>query len=285
MATTVAVIAAGAMGAVVGGRMALKGARVLTSLSGRSAKSKDRAAKMGLVDAPDADIAGVQYLLSIVPPKDALALADRLLPALRASASKPVYVDCNAKSLQSSAAIGARVAEAGVRYVDACIIGHPGRPEEPGPLVYLSGERPGDLEALAALGLRVRSTGGPAGSASALKMAFAGLNKGLTGLAAAMTIAAIRSGAGPALLEQMKESNPPLLAHLLGALPDMYAKAYRWDFEMQEVARFAAAYPELVPLYESMGAFFARLGRDWDGDRTDIAAIDAFLALAKKPAA
>lgn len=282
MATTVAVIAAGAMGAAVGGRMALKGVRVLTSLAGRSATSRERATKMGMVDAPDGEIAGVQYLLSIVPPKDALRLVDRLLPALRASASKPVYVDCNAKSLQTSAAIGARLAEAGIRYIDACIIGHPGKPEEPGPAVYLSGERPEDVAAFAALGMRVRSTGGAAGSASALKMAYAGLNKGLTGLAAAMAIAATRSGAGKAMIDEMAASQPQLLAHLLRALPDMYAKAYRWDFEMQEVARFAGADPDLAKVYEGLASFFARLGQDWAGDRVDIAAIDAFIAQAKK---
>lgn len=282
MATTVAVIAAGAMGAAVGGRMALKGVRVLTSLAGRSASSKERAAKVGMVDAPDGEIAGVQYLLSIVPPKDALQLVDRLLPALRASTSKPVYVDCNAKSLQTSAAIGARLAEAGIRYIDACIIGHPGKPEEPGPAVYLSGERPGDVAAFTELGMRVHSTGGAAGSASALKMAYAGLNKGLTGLAAAMAIAATRSGAGKAMIDEMAASQPQLLAHLLRALPDMYAKAYRWDFEMQEVARFAGADPDLAKIYEGLASFFARLGQDWEGDRVDIAAIDAFIAQAKK---
>lgn len=282
MTRRVAVIAAGAMGAAVGGRMALKGVRVLTSLSGRSARSKERASKAGMVDAPDAEIAGVQYLLSIVPPKDAVALADRLLPALQAAAVKPVYVDCNAKSLQTSAAIGARMAQAGVRYIDACIIGHPGKPEEPGPAVYLSGERPDDVAAFAALGMRVRSTGGAAGSASALKMAYAGLNKALTGLAAAMAIAATRAGAGKAMFDELAASQPPLLAHLVKALPDMYAKAYRWDFEMQEVARFAGADPDLAKVYEGLAAFFARLGKDWEGERVDIAAIDAFIAQAKK---
>ncbi|MFN0162779.1 MAG: DUF1932 domain-containing protein [Burkholderiales bacterium] len=282
MTTVVAVIAAGEMGSVIGGRMALNGARVLTSLSGRGAKSAARAARMGMVDAADATVAGAEYLLSVVPPGDAMGLAQRLLPALRASATKPVYVDCNAKSLETSAAIGELVAASGARYVDACIIGHPGEPEKPGPAVYLSGEHPSDLAALAALGLRMRSTGSAAGSASALKMAYAGLNKGLTGLAAAMAIAATRSGAARAMIEEMSASQPQLLAHVCRTLPDMYSKAYRWDFEMQEVARFAGADKELAQLYGGMAALFARLGRDWEGSRVDIAAIDAFVAQAKK---
>ena len=68
---TIAVIAQGTMGAGVGGRLAQRGANVLTSLAGRSQASAERAAKAGMRDATDAEIVGADIVLSILPPSDA----------------------------------------------------------------------------------------------------------------------------------------------------------------------------------------------------------------------
>ena len=50
MADTIVVIAAGEMGAGIGKRLSERGARVLTSMKGRSADSKKRAAAAGMQD-------------------------------------------------------------------------------------------------------------------------------------------------------------------------------------------------------------------------------------------
>ena len=78
----VAVIAAGGMGSAVGKRLAENGVRVLTSLEGRSAASAARAKAAGMVAASDPEIASADIVLSIVPPGEALPLAQRLAPAL-----------------------------------------------------------------------------------------------------------------------------------------------------------------------------------------------------------
>lgn len=278
MSTRIAVVAPGAMGSMIAARFVRRGAVVLTSLAGRSAATRARAAEAGMQDATDEQLAAADYVLSIVPPRDALALAARLEAPLRAAAGKAVYVDLNATSVDSARDIGRVVARSGARYVDGCIIGPPGTLEDDGPAVYLSGETPADVDLLRRHGLRARSTGGPEGAASALKMAYGGLNKGITGLAAAMAVAAVRAGAARGFVEEMDESQPQLLAKLEHTLPDMYAKAYRWDYEMEEVGRFASALPGVAKLYEGMAAHFTHLGRDWSGPRKDIGDIEAFLA-------
>ena len=278
MSSRIAVVAPGAMGGMIAARLVKKGATVLTSLSGRSAATKARATQAGLRDASDAELAAADYFLSIVPPRDALALAERMEGPLRAAKAKAIYVDLNATNVESAAAIGRVIARSGARYVDGCIIGPPGTLEDEGPAVYLSGEMPGDVEVLCRYGLRGRSTGGPEGAASALKMAYGGLNKGITGLAAAMAVAAVRAGAARGFVEEMDESQPLLLTKLEHTLPDMYAKAYRWDYEMEEVGRFASALPGVGKLYDGMAAHFTHLGKDWAGPRTDIGDIEVFLA-------
>src|SRR3954469_16869117 len=98
MSLTVAVIAMGEMGAGVARRLTKRGARVLTSLAGRSAASAERAAQAGVEIAPDdqALVESADIILSIVPPSRAGELAGRLLPAIRRGKVRPLFVDCNA---------------------------------------------------------------------------------------------------------------------------------------------------------------------------------------------
>src|SRR5262245_60839252 len=98
MTPVVAVIAPGMMGAAVGKRLVDHGLKVLTSLQGRSGETRERAKAAGMVAASDEEIAATDFILSILPPGDAVALAQRFAGALTASNSKPVYVDCNAVS-------------------------------------------------------------------------------------------------------------------------------------------------------------------------------------------
>src|SRR5208283_5117864 len=107
---------------------------------------------------------------------------------------KPVYVDCNAVDPGTVARIAAIVGATGTPFVDAAIFGGPPRPGQPGPTFYLAGEPAAGLTGLQDLGLRVRLLDGPVGAASALKMAYAGITKGLTALGAAMVLAADRAG-------------------------------------------------------------------------------------------
>jgi putative dehydrogenase len=113
MNPVVAVIAPGMMGAAVAGRLVENGLKVLTSLTGRSADTIARAKKHGLTAAGDEEIAATDFILSILPPGDAVALAQRFAPALTASNSKPVFVDCNAVSPPTAERVAAIIAATG----------------------------------------------------------------------------------------------------------------------------------------------------------------------------
>src|SRR3954451_20144991 len=98
MADTVVVIAAGEMGAGIGKRLSERGARVLTSLRGRGQGSATRAADAGMTDVASDDelVTQADFILSVVPPGQAAALAERLQGPLTRTARNPIYVDCNA---------------------------------------------------------------------------------------------------------------------------------------------------------------------------------------------
>jgi 3-hydroxyisobutyrate dehydrogenase-like beta-hydroxyacid dehydrogenase len=277
MSITVAVIGAGEMGSALGARMVRAGGRVLTSLAGRGEASARRAREAGVLDAADDAIRGADYVLSIVPPVRAVETAQRFVRRWAQGAGGPVFVDCNAVAPRTAAAIAEIVERADARFVDGAIIGAPGTPSGPGPVLYLSGDAPRDVAALSSLGLRVRHVDGPTGAASALKMTYSGVNKGLTALCAAMALAAHRAGVTDALRDELAESQPMLLAKARQTVPDMFPKAYRFDGEMHEIAAFCADDPATRMIYEGAAQLYARLAADHAGDRAEIDAITGFL--------
>jgi len=127
MNPTVAVVAQGAMGSGVGGRLVERGLRVVTSLAGRSEDSAKRAKAAGMVAVSDQELARADYFLSILPPSDALALAEKMAALIGPSNHKPIYVDCNAVSPPTKIEIGHVITKAGSPFVDAGIVGAPPR--------------------------------------------------------------------------------------------------------------------------------------------------------------
>src|SRR5215467_1107400 len=128
MTPVVAVIAPGAMGGAVGKRLVDNGVTVLTSLDGRSEETRARALAAGMTAAKDDDIARADFILSILPPGDALSLVQRFVPALTASNAKPIYVDCNAINPKTVDRVAAAIAPTDCPFVDGGIIGQPPKP-------------------------------------------------------------------------------------------------------------------------------------------------------------
>jgi 3-hydroxyisobutyrate dehydrogenase-like beta-hydroxyacid dehydrogenase len=271
----VAVIAPGNMGAGVGARLSENGVRVLTSLEGRSEASRTRAAKAGMIGASDRDIAAVDIILSIVPPGEALALAEKLAPALRASNAKPVYVDCNAVSPRTASRVAAVIEQTGTPFVDGGIVGGPPRAGYGGPVIYISGADCARVEVLNDFGLVIRRLDGGIGAASAIKMSYGGITKGLTAIGTAMALAASRAGVADALHAELAASQPHLLAYLTRSVPGMFGKAYRWVAEMEEIASFTGSKAEDA-MYEGIADLFERLAADNNGEQADIARLREF---------
>jgi 3-hydroxyisobutyrate dehydrogenase-like beta-hydroxyacid dehydrogenase len=281
MTDTVAVIAMGEMGSGVARRLHERGARVITSLAGRSAASAARAEKAGAlpVASDDALVEQASTILSIVPPGDAVALAERLAPAIRRAARKPVYVDCNAVSPQTAERIGEVLNDTGCVYVDAGIIGPP--PSATGrTLFYASGPGAAAFERLAGYGLTVRLMDGPNGAASAMKLSYAGITKGCTAIGAAMMLGATRGGTADALLQELSESQPMLLNWMRGFVTRMPPKAYRWVAEMEEIATFQQDDAAAREMYLGIAKFYQQIAAALEAPKPGdaVAQLDAFCA-------
>ncbi len=265
MTETIGVIAMGEMGSATARRLRERGATVVTSLAGRSAASAARAERAGAIPVSTDEelVAQSGFILSIVPPGDAVALAERLKPALLRAARKPVYVDCNAISPGTAERIGAVLEGTGCLYVDGGIIGPP--PSATARTIfYASGAGAKDFERLSAYGLSIRVMDGPIGAASAMKLSYAGITKGFTAIGSAMMLGATRGGTADALLQEMSESQPALLGWLRGSVTRMPPKAYRWVAEMEEIADFLDGDRPAQDMYRSIARFYEAIAAAMD---------------------
>jgi 3-hydroxyisobutyrate dehydrogenase-like beta-hydroxyacid dehydrogenase len=276
MTPVVAVIAPGMMGAAVGKRLVDNGLKVLTTLKGRSAEAVARAKTAGMLAASDEEIAATDFILSILPPGDAVALAQRFAPALTASNAKPIYVDCNAVSPKTVERIVSTLAPTGAPYVDVGIIGGPPKPGDAGPRFYASGKEAPRFASLKQYGLDVRVLEGSLTAASALKMSYAGMTKGTQAINAVMLLAATREGTADALFAELAKSQPQILAWLKSYLGTMPPKAYRWVAEMHEIADFVGEDPSGHELYVGAAHFYEQFARDFEGDKVADSAIKEF---------
>src|SRR6266478_1129961 len=236
----IAIIAQGLMGAGVGRRLHESGAEIRTLLTGRSPASAERARAAGMIAAANERelLSGADFFLSILPPGEAEPLARRLAPTLTALDRKPVYIDCNAVSPQTAISIAEVVTPTGAHFVDAGIIGGPPRQGYKGPSIYASGEHVREAVPLRDWGINLRAIDGPVGAASA------------------MLLGAARFGCAEALIAELSDSQPQMLARMRSNIPGMYDKAYRWVAEMEEISDFLEANPPSRDIYAAVAGLY-----------------------------
>ncbi|MDF1793608.1 MAG: DUF1932 domain-containing protein [Thalassobaculaceae bacterium] len=238
----VAIFAPGDMGHAIARVLIANGITVTTNLADRSDRTRALADKAGIIDAGDdvEAVDGADVLFSILPPSLALELAQRLASALATARAKPIYVDLNAIAPASAVEVGEVVEGVGVPFVDGGIIGGPPKSASGmGPRLYVSGHED-DVSRVLELrdfGLDMRSVTGGVGAASALKMSYAAVTKGLTALAIQSLASAKAYGVDKELDAEMVASLRMLRERFDRSLPDMAPKAYRWIGEMEEIAR------------------------------------------------
>lgn len=277
MTLTVAILAPGAMGSATANRLVDRGASVVTVLAGRSPQTIERAQAVGMRAVDEANVGEADIVLSIMPPDQALPLAERIAPFLAVGTRKPVYADCNAVNPQTLVRIANIIERAGCPFVDASIIGTPPRQGYDGPTFFASGENAGRLLVLAEYGLKIRVLDGPIGAASALKMCYGGITKGLIAVGSAMLLASVRAGVDKALVEELASSQAHLLAGFSKSIPDMFTKAGRWVPEMDQIAGFLGRDLAEGQVFEALAGLYARLAADQAGGREEVEVLERVL--------
>lgn len=206
------------------------------------------------------------YILSIVPPRNALATAERIAEASlqpetqsqrqlledvngHPSRSPLYFLELNATPAQSAEETAAlfhpnetKARSSVPIFLDGGIIGAPPTQRPDGswtkPSVVISGPvenpPPATFTELADA-LNVKLVSGRIGAASTLKLTFAALTKGLTALAILSFSTAEREAVLPELLAHLEEYSPAMAGLARAGVVGMSPKAYRWEEEMRGI--------------------------------------------------
>ena len=237
---TIAIQSPGDMGHGIGRLLSQGGYTVVSALEGRSNRTRVLSREAGIEDIGSIGnlFDGVDIILSIMRPDKALEFVQSLAKISIQHSSKPTIVDLNAIAPTTGKIAATEANGAGLRFIDGGIIGGPPKaPQNQSPRLYVSGPGADELMALNSTGLDFRNLGTEIGSASAIKMSYAAMTKGLTAIAINSTIIAKLAGVDAAFAEELNFSQPNLFAHMQKWLPDMCPKAYRWVGEMEEIGK------------------------------------------------
>ena len=233
---TIAILSPGSMGSAVGKVLRESGYDVVTNLDGRSERTRALAEEAGFraVSGIDSIVEEADLVMSILVPSEAISVAREAAAAMKRTGASPAYADCNAVSPDTARELGGIIEAAGGRFIDAGIIGGPPGSGSP-PRFYASGPHEAVIGELDGKGIIVPLLGGDVGRASAIKMCYASLTKGVSALQTAALVAAYRLGLSSELEEEMSSSQANVLAQMQSVI-GLPGKAFRWVGEMEEIA-------------------------------------------------
>jgi 3-hydroxyisobutyrate dehydrogenase-like beta-hydroxyacid dehydrogenase len=255
----VAIVSPGDMGAAIGAVLRKSGLDVLTCLDGRSNLTRLRALESDIREVGFYDdlVKEADLVLSVLPPGEAVAIAERVARALARTKAKVTYVDCNAVSPGTACRIAGIIEAAGSTFIDAGIIGGPPSGPDSGTRFFCSGLDTAAFEALRDHGLDVRVAGPDVGQASGLKMVYAASTKGTTALWTELLTAAKALGLQDALARELESSR--IAAQVMRGIPSMPRRARRWVAEMEEIAATMSAAGLPPGFHEAAAAIYTRV--------------------------
>ncbi|KAJ5748607.1 uncharacterized protein N7511_010303 [Penicillium nucicola] len=276
MRPTVGIISIGEMGLGMARLLKAHDYRVVTVTEGRSEHTLARIHSAGIETLASDDDLVIQadYILSIVPPKNAMEMAQRIAQAYAYSTSpqgqtetadgagrRPkrnelYYLELNAVPARQAAEMAnlfdaheMKISDdpdesctSGCHFLDGGIIGGPPQSTPDGawtkPSVVLSGavdmHRAPAFEALADV-LNLQLVSAQIGAAKTLKLSFSALTKGLTALSIMSFSTAQTASMLPQLLALLETHSPRTAALATHGVIGMSPKAYRWEDEMRGI--------------------------------------------------
>lgn len=235
---TIGILSPGDMGHTIGKLLLSNGLNVIACLKDRSERTRSLAREAGIVDVSSYRVLvqESEMILSILVPAQARNAAEKIAAEIKEKQHDLIFVDCNAISPMTIREIGRIIEDAGGRFVDVSIIGGPPSRTGGQTYFYASGPAAETFGELSRFGLDVRVISQTIGDASAIKMCYSAISKGMSAIHIEVLTAAKVLGISEPMKKELIRRQPKLYERMKKKLPTVPAKSRRWVGEMEEMA-------------------------------------------------
>lgn len=245
------------MGSALGRAWRAGGARVVTTLAGRSDRTRQLAHGLELLPDLANVVAESDLVVSVCPPG---AAADVLDAVLAVGGDHGLFVDLNAIAPDRCNELASQCSRSGWEFVDGSISGGPpSSTSSVATRIFLSGPRAEQVANLPGAGLSTHMVGSEPGIASAIKMCTASVYKGT----AALWLQALETARHHQVLEPVLDDLAATFPDVADGLGQMLAlavsKSHRFVDEMESIATTQATAGIGPELFTAMARVFERL--------------------------
>lgn len=265
----VGIISAGDMGHAVARELFQRGHTTLTIVENRSDLTKDRASRsnMKVVSGMKQLLDNSDFVFSIMPPDQAYEFAASFVAALKLSRDLPVFVDCNAISPETTLSMNELISGVGGKMIKVGIIGPPPGMNTPTKF-YASGENAILIDFIAGGDIQFVNLGSNLIYASAIKICYAALTKGVMALQSSSLIAAELLGVGTELQDELKDSQNFHWRLIERRVSRLACDAGRWAGEMDQISETYQMLGLTPNLHKGVGDIFRLLEASSLGNET-----------------
>lgn len=265
----VGIISAGDMGHAVARELFQRGHTTLTIVENRTDLTKDRASRsnMKVVSGMKQLLDNSDFVFSIMPPDQAYEFAASFVAALKLSRDLPVFVDCNAISPETTLSMNELISGVGGKMIKVGIIGPPPGMNTPTKF-YASGENAILIDFIAGGDIQFLNLGSNLIYASAIKICYAALTKGVMALQSSALIAAELLGVGEELQDELKDSQNFHWRLIEKRVSRLACDAGRWAGEMDQISETYKMLGLTPNLHKGVGDIFRLLESSPLGDET-----------------
>ena len=235
---TIGLLGVGEMGAGLASAFVNAGHTVVSDLTGRSESSCLRALRANIEGevSLEAVVTRADILFSVLPTQFAYDEAARVSKLLKGIKTSLLFVEANAIAPSLASDISKLFIDNDTNFIDAGIVGAPPSGSKR-PRLYVSGGNVEPLKQLDGFGIDLVDLGKKIGTASAFKMTYAAMTKGVNALLTNVMLAAEKHGFLELFLQEVDQSQANLAQRAKANISRLPCDAVRWEDEMKQIAQ------------------------------------------------
>lgn len=230
----IALLSPGDMGTQIAKALIKKNFKVITAGEGRSHKTLQNIQNTGIEDAGSLQntVEQADVILSLTSPEGSLKLAENIVSCLKNASNRPLYVDLNSNTPAMALSIEVLLLSINIQFVNGAVMGASKDIPENGVLVISGIHRNFFLELFGKV-FKIKDAGEKTEAASAYKLLFSMVNKGINALFFETMTAAAHFGILDELNESLQDFLPGTYQDLIKTTPTYPQHIFRRIDEMK----------------------------------------------------